>query len=61
MGRTKGRTNKVHGKTGKVQCVKFVQYHLDFVKHSDNEYAVHVCWDAHNRFGFSSGFISMSR
>ena len=60
MGRTKRSTNKVHGKTRKVQGVKFRKYPLDLVKHPDNGYAVHICCDAENRFGLASGLISMS-
>ena len=60
MGRTKGSINKVHGKTRKIQMVKFGQYHLDLIKHPDNVYAVHICCIAENRFGLGSGFISMS-
>ena len=48
-------------KPRKVQGVKFGRcYHLELVKHSDNEYAVHICCDADYRFGLGSGFISMS-
>ena len=60
MGRTKGSINKVHGKTRKIQVVKFGQYHLDLIKHPDSVYAVHICCDAEKRIGVGSGLISMS-
>ena len=60
LGLTKGSINKAHGKTRKIQVVKFGHYHLDLIKHPDNVYAVHICCDAENRFRLGSGFISMS-
>ena len=33
---------------------------LSLVKYSDNVYAVHIWCDADNRFGFGSGFFSLS-
>ena len=60
MDRMKGSINKVHGKTRKIQVVKFGQYHLDLSKHPDTVYGVHICCDGQNRFGVGSGFISMS-
>ena len=48
-------------KPRKVQRLSFGHcYQLELVKHSDNEYAVHICCDADYRFGLGSGFISMS-
>ena len=48
-------------KPRKVQGLQFGHcYHLDLVKYPDNEYAVHICCNADNRFGLGSGFILMS-
>ena len=47
-------------KPRKVQGVKFGRcYHLDLVKYPDNVYAVHLCIDRHNLYGYCTGYLSM--
>ena len=60
MGRPKGSQSKTPSKARKVeQRIKFGNYHLDLVKHPENVYAVHLCIDSHNLYGYCKGYLSM--
>ena len=60
MGRPKGSKSKTPSKARKVeQRIKFGNYHLDLVKHPENVYAVHLCIDSHNLYGYCTGYLSM--
>ena len=60
MGRPKGSQSKNASKARKVeQRIKFGNYHLDLVKHPENVYAVHICLDSNNLYGYCTGYLSM--
>ena len=60
MGRPKGSQSKTPSKARKVeQRIKFGNYHHDLVKHPENVYAVHLCIDSHNLYGYCTGYLSM--
>ena len=41
------------------QRIRFGNYHLDLVKHPENVYAVHLCIDTKNSYGYCTGYLSM--
>ena len=60
MGRAKGSESKGPSKAGKLeQRIRFGNYHLHLVTHPENVYAVHLCLDSNNIFGYSMGYLSM--
>ena len=60
MGRRKGSESKTTSKAPKLeQRIKFGDYHLDMVKHPENVYAMHLCLDSNNIFGYCTGYLSM--
>ena len=60
MGRPKGSQSKTRSKAHKLeQRIKFGNYHLDLVKHPENVYAMHLCLDSNNIFGYCTGYLSM--
>ena len=60
MGRPKGSQSKTPSKARKIEhSIKFGNYHLDLVKHPENVYAVHLCLDSNNLYGYCTGYLSM--
>ena len=60
MGRPKGSHSKGPSKARKVeQRIKLGNYHLELGKHLDNVYAVHLCIDTKNIYGYCTGYLSM--
>ena len=41
------------------QRIKIGKYHLHLVKHPENVYAVHLCIESNNLYGYCTGYLSM--
>ena len=40
------------------QCIIFGNYFLNLLNHPENVYAVYLCIDSNNIFGYSTGYLS---
>ena len=60
MGRTKRSQSQGTSKARKPeQRIRLGNYHLDLVEPPENVYAVHLCLDSNNIFGYCTGYLSM--
>ena len=60
MGRPKGCLSKGPSKALKLeQRIRFGNYNLDIEKLPENFYAVHLCIDTKNIYGYCTGYLSL--
>ena len=60
MGCSKGSESKGPSKARKLEKrIRLGNYHLDLVEPPENVYAVHLCIDSNNIFGYCTGYLSM--
>ena len=55
----KGSQSNGPSKGRKLERIRFGNHQLDWMKHPENVYAVHLCIDSQNIFGYCTGYLSM--